>query len=74
MAMIGKMVQDEVRGEPDQVDHRRAFGFYCLSLINFKWGGKQHVPIHGFKSFSGYYVDMDCTRMRKEPMKCGNDI
>lgn len=41
MAMKGKMVQDEVRGDPDQLDPRRAFGFSCPSVTNFKCGGKK---------------------------------
>lgn len=47
--MAGKMAPDETRGGPDEVDLIKAFGFYFLSVTDFKWGGEQHDPIHSFK-------------------------
>lgn len=73
MAMTGKMVQEKAGDELDQVDPSRAFGCHCLSVTNFNWGGKQHDAICSFKRSSGYCVDMDYTRTRKEAMKCDTD-
>ena len=47
--MAGKTATDETRGGPDEVDLIQAFGFYFLSVTDFKWGGEQHDPIHSFK-------------------------
>ena len=47
--MAGKTVPDEIQGGPDQVDFSKAFGFYFLSVTDFKWGEEQRDPTYSFK-------------------------
>lgn len=47
--MAVTMVPDEVKGEPDQADLSKAFGFYFLSVTDFKWGEEQRDPTYSFK-------------------------
>ena len=62
--MAGKMVPDEIGGGPEEVDLIKAFGFYCLCVTDFMWGGEQQDPIYSFKR--SLWLLCGCTFFKKK--------